>query len=129
MPLPQISSTDEQLETLTLWARGRSPAARLIQRARIVLLAADGQFNKDISAELGIMPNAVVRWRERFARGGLSANEKVLLRGGRKPKPPDAAARKIIEATTQSRPPNATNRSCRSLAAALNIDKPIVCRV
>lgn len=126
---PQISLTDEQHEMLTRWSRGRSTPVRLMQRAKIVLLAAEGKMNKVIAAELGIMPNTVVRWRGRFAKGGLSAIEKDLPRGGRKPKKRDAAARKIVEATTQTRPPDATHWSGRTLAAALNVDKSMVWRV
>ena len=48
-----ITLTDEERVTLTKWARGRSTPARLVQRAKIILAAADGAENKDIAAELG----------------------------------------------------------------------------
>jgi len=41
---------------------------RLVQRANIVLLAADGLPNKEIAARMKVNPNTVVRWRGRFAR-------------------------------------------------------------
>lgn len=126
---PRITLTDEQREALTRWSRGRSTPVRLMQRAKIVLLAAEGMMNKDIAAELGIMPNTVVRWRARFATGGLEAIEKDAPRGGRTPRRRDAVARQIIEKTTQERPPNATHWSGRSLAAALGVDKSMVWRV
>ncbi|HVP12170.1 MAG TPA: IS630 family transposase [Phycisphaerae bacterium] len=126
---PRITLTEEQRSTLTRWSRGRSTPMRLVQRARIVLLAAEGQMNKDIAAELGIMPNTVVRWRARFAAGGLAAIEKDAPRGGRKPRVRDAVARRIIEITTRERPANATHWSGRTLAAALGVDKSMVWRV
>ena len=126
---PRITVTDEQRETLSRWSRGRSTPVRLMQRAKIVLLAAEGKMNKDIATELGIMPNTVVRWRGRFATGGLAAIEKDAPRGGRKPRKRDAVARRIIEMTTQQRPANATHWSGRTLAAALGIDKSMVWRV
>ena len=86
-------------------------------------------MNKDIAVELDIMPNTVVRWRARFAAGGLTAIEKDAPRGGRKPRRRDAVARRIIEKTTQERPANATHWSGRSLAAALGVDKSMVWRV
>ena len=73
---PRIILTDEHRQTLTRWSRGRSTPVRLMQRAKIVLLAAEGTMNKDIAAQLGIMPNTVGRWRARFAAGGLGAIEK-----------------------------------------------------
>ncbi|MCB9852849.1 MAG: helix-turn-helix domain-containing protein, partial [Phycisphaerales bacterium] len=70
---PKITLTDEQRAILVRWSRGRSTPVRLMERAKIVLLAAEGKMNKDIAAELGIMPNTVVRWRRRFFDGGLAA--------------------------------------------------------
>ena len=40
-------------------ARGRSLAARVVMRSRIVLLAADGLQNKQIAASLKVAPRAV----------------------------------------------------------------------
>ncbi len=126
---PRITLTAAQRDILTRWSRGRKTPVRLMQRARIVLLAAEGKMNKDIAAELDIMPNTVVRWRGRFATGGLAAIEKDAPRGGRKPRRRDAVARRIIETTTQERPSNATHWSGRTLAAALGVDKSMVWRV
>ncbi len=126
---PRITLSADQRAILTRWSRGRSTPVRLMQRAKIVLLAAEGKMNKDIAVELGIMPNTVGRWRRRFFNGGVTAIERDLPRGGRKPTQREAVARKIIEMTTQTRPPNATHWSGRTLAAALGIDKSMVWRV
>ena len=126
---PRIELTDSQRTLLARWSRGRSTPVRLMQRAKIVLLAAEGKMNKDIAAELGIMPNTVGRWRARFAAGGPAAIEKDAPRGGRKPFKRNAVARRIVEKTTQEKPPNATHWSGRTLAAALGVDKSMVWRV
>ena len=65
---PQVIVTDEQRKTLTSLARGRSTPVRLMQRAQIVLLAADGKRNQQIAAELELDPSVVGRWRSRFSR-------------------------------------------------------------
>ena len=57
----QITLTDEDRAALQRWSRGRSTEARLVERARIVLLAADGRENKEIAAELGITRATVAR--------------------------------------------------------------------
>jgi transposase-like protein len=54
-----------ELESL---ASRRKTAQGLAQRARIVLLAAEGGENKDISVRLGAAPNTVGKWRRRFAQ-------------------------------------------------------------
>jgi DNA-binding CsgD family transcriptional regulator len=60
-----ITLTDEQRRVLQRWARGRSTPVRLMQRAKIVLMAAEGRQNKDIVAALGLDPGLVGRWRRR----------------------------------------------------------------
>ena len=49
---PKITLTDVERTTLARWSRGRSTASRLVLRAKIVLLAAEGKMNRDIAAEL-----------------------------------------------------------------------------
>ncbi len=125
----EITLTDQERLTLTRWSRGRSTSVRLMQRAKIVLLATEGKMNKDIAVELRINPNTVVRWRARFAQGGVAAIEKDAPRGGRTPTRRRQVARTILEKTTQQIPANATHWSTRTLAAELGIDKSMVHRV
>lgn len=126
---PEITLTDQERLTLTRWSRGRSTPVRLMQRAKIVLLAAEGKMNKDIAGELGINPNTVVRWRSRFAHRGVAGIEKDAPRGGRKPVVRNRVARQILEKTTQERPANATHWSTRTLAAELKVSRSMVHRV
>ena len=51
---PTIMLTLEQKNELTRLARSKRTSVRLAQRARIVLLAAQGLQNKDIAEQLGI---------------------------------------------------------------------------
>jgi len=54
---------DEQSRrTLERQARGRSTAARVVLRSRIVLLAADGLQNKQIAAQMAVAPRMVALW-------------------------------------------------------------------
>ena len=48
----RITLTDDERKTLKRWTRGRRTPARLVLRAKIVLLAADGMMNKDIAESL-----------------------------------------------------------------------------
>lgn len=54
-----------QRETLQQWARSRSLPARQIERARIVLLAAEGKTDLEIAASLNISNQKAARWRKR----------------------------------------------------------------
>jgi len=126
---PRIMMTDEQRQILGGWARGHRTPVRLMQRAKIVLLAAEGRENWQIAADLQLDPAKVGRWRKRFALDGLSGIEKDLPRGGRPPTRRTALTRRIVEMTTQSRPSNATQWSTRTLAEELNVSESMVHRV
>lgn len=124
-----IALSPEDRQTCERWARGRRTPARLVIRAQIILRAAAGWQNKDIAAELGIEPLTVGRWRNRFAAQGLAGIQKDAPRGGRKPRVRDRVARRIIEATTQSKPVNATHWTTRTLATELGVSPSMVHRV
>jgi transposase len=124
-----ITLTAEQRTTLQRWSRGRTTPARLVRRARIVLLAAEGRQNKDIAEELGVERTIVARWRNRFAVRGLPGIEKDAPRGGRPATKRQQVARRIVEYTTQRRPQNATHWSTNSLAKELGVSQSMVSRV
>ena len=58
-----------ELERLT---RSSSVRAGLAQRARIVLLAADGLSNTRIAELVGVSRPTVIGWRSRYAARGLA---------------------------------------------------------
>lgn len=124
-----ITLTDEERVTLTKWARGRSTPARLVQRANIVLAAADCRENKDIAAELGCTRRTVGTWRNRFVADRLAGIEHDAPRGGRRPSQRARFEAEIVRKTTQETPPNATQWSTRTLAKALGCDDTLVQRV
>ena len=92
-------------------------------------MAAEGRQNRAIAAELGVDPGLVGRWRKRFAQRGLAGIEKDAPRSGRQPTARSALARRIVETTTQTTPPNATQWSTRMLATALGTSHMMVQRV
>ena len=124
-----IELSEKEIKTLTSWSRGRSTAARLVIRAKIILLAAEGRQNKTIAGLLGIDRRKVSRWRRRFAQMRLAGIEKDAPRGGRKATKRSRMIPLIIQTTTQQKPANATQWSTRTLAKALGIDKSMVQRV
>lgn len=123
-----VLDTREHL-TLEKWSKGRMTPARVVTRARIVLLAATGMENKDIAVELGIGRDTVGQWRRRFLERRLAGLVKDAPRGGRKPTRREAVARLIVERTTQTKPANATHWSTRTLAKELGVSPSMVQRV
>jgi transposase len=124
-----IILANAERQVLERWARGRSTPARLVQRAQIVLRAAEGLENRAIAQQLGMDPGKVGRWRTRFAQHRLAGIEKDAPRSGRKPTLRQSLVKRIIEMTTQRKPANATHWSTRTLAAEMGIDHVMVHRV
>ena len=55
-PAPPLSVKESDLEILRALMRARTTEQQLVQRARIVLRAAEGTPNRRIAAELGVSP-------------------------------------------------------------------------
>ena len=122
----RVVLTEEEQAKLEGWVRGRVTEARLVQRARIVLEAAQGGTSKAIAETMGLNPHIVGRWRRRFVEKRCAGIEKDLPRSGRKPVLRNKVARLIISTTTQQKPPGATHWSVRTLASHLGINREMV---
>lgn len=134
MPAPiKIELSVEEKNQLEKNIRSRTTPIRLIERSRIILLAAEGFPNYQIAKKLGIDVNKVGRWRNRFAVSRFAGIEKDLPRGanhGGKNATEQAKLRsKIIKITTQEEPKDGTHWSTRSLAEKLGINHSFVNRV
>ena len=110
-----IELTETQRAQLIGVAESQTAEVRLVRRASIVLLCADGLDNKTVGEILGVDRIQVGRWRERFAEGGMASIRKDLPRGGR---PVRIDVGQIIARTTQSLPAAATQWSSRTMATA-----------
>src|SRR6266852_4261191 len=78
-----ITLTVKDRTTLEQQARARALPARVVERSRIVLLAADGKQDVEIADQLGISAKKAGRWRQRFLDVGLSAIGQDAPRSGR----------------------------------------------
>jgi transposase len=126
---PQIFLSSEEKAPLVAWAHGRSLPLRLVERARIIQMAADGVRSQDIARELGISRPTVQLWRERFLALRLEGLEKDAPRPGRIPSLSEKKVRAVVEATLHTTPPNATHWSVRSMAQAQGISRMAVQRI
>jgi len=127
-----ILSEDEKRE-LEKNVKSRKTSVRLVERSKIVLLAAKDIPNSKIAEKLKIDVNKVGRWRNRFEQKRVAGIVKELPRGanhGGKNSATQAKLRsKIIKMTTQEKPKNATHWSTRTLAGVLGINHSFVNRV
>lgn len=124
-----IQVTESERQQLTQWARGRRTPARLVLRAKITLLAAEGHDNQHIATALDTSRQTVGLWRYRFATQRLPGLAQDAPRGGRPPKARQALTARILKITTQPTPPAATHWSTRTLARHLHTNPTFVQRV
>jgi Winged helix-turn helix len=113
-------------ELLESWTRSSSIRAGLAQRARIVLLAADGVSNTEIADRVGVSRPTVIGWRDRYASSGVRGLEDERRSG--RPRTVDRA--KILAATLTPPPARlgVTHWSSRLLADHLGVDASTVLR-
>ncbi len=102
---------------------------RVVQRAQIIQMAAEGMQSQAIAQALRVSRPTVQLWRQRFLALRLEGLEKDAPRPGRFPKIPDPKIRAVIEATLHSKPPNATHWSTRTMAAAQGLSEATIRRV
>jgi len=121
--------TDQERVTLQAWARARSQPLRVIQRAKIILLAAAGVESQQIAQQVGTSRPTVQLWRERFLALRTAGLEKDAPRPGRIPPIGDAKRAAIVEATLHGQPLNATHWSTRSMANAQGVSEATVRRI
>lgn len=126
---PSLQVTETERQQLAQWARGRRTPARLVLRAKITLLAADGHDNQHIAAALNTSRQTVGLWRQRFATQRLVGLAQDAPRGGRPPKARQALIARILKTTTHTPPPAATHWSTRTLARHLRTNPTFVQRV
>ena len=69
---PEIELSSEERTTLETIVGSPSAAQRDVLRARIVLLAAEGQRNEQIQAGLKVSKPVVIKWRGRYAAHRLA---------------------------------------------------------
>ena len=128
-PTPALPVTDEQRSVLEKLIRSQTAPHRDVQRARVLLMAADGFANTRIAGEVGISPATVAVWRERFGEEGLKNFSAVRAGRGRKPSIPASKVEEIVHLTLHEKPVGQTQWSCRSMAKRAGVSSSTVQRI
>jgi transposase len=114
---------------LLRFSKASNISAKLKVRSNIVLLAADGKTNKEISAELAVDEPQVGRWRRRFAQLGLAGIAKDKSRPGRIKPLSKSKVSQIVRMTLESKPKAATHWSRFLMAKQAGVSESSVGRI
>ncbi len=128
-PAAALMISDGQRAALEVIAKSQTAPYRQVQRARVLLLAAEGIANVRIAGQVGVTVTTVRSWRSRFEQEGLAKLGKVRAGRGRKPAIPQDKIEEIVELTRTSTPAGQTHWSCRTMAARVGVSAATVQRV
>ena len=116
-PIPPLTITDEERETLERWARRPTTGQAVAQRARLILSCAAGRTNTRVAHDLQLTKQTIGKWRTRFLAKRLDG----LLDEPRPGAPRtvgDADVERVLTRTLETKPADATHWSIRSMAHA-----------
>ena len=118
-----------ELGLLQSWVSSRTMESRLVERAKIILMAIDGTPDRDIASELSTSSVTVGKWRRRFILSGVSG----LYDAPRPGKPvtydPVDTRRAILELLQKNPPKGQAVWDGNAVAVALGISVHKVWRV
>lgn len=124
--LPLTPDDRSQLEA---WSKGRTIPVRRVERARILLLLADGTGIPPTAKQLQVGSNTVLRWRDRFLDLGCQGILHDAPGRGRKPGITAERRAEIVRMTTQEKPYNATHWSLSRMAEASGVSTFTVAKI
>ena len=126
-PVAVLDLHPEEQRELERRVRAATTSRRDCQRARIVLLRAEGVKQRDVAERLGVSVACVNKWSQRFDREGL-AGLRDLPGRGRRPTIPLETVEKVVTEAGRT-PPGRQRWSTRTLAAAVGIAPSSVGRI
>lgn len=127
-PKPELKLDDDARDHLERIARAPTSAQRDAQRARMILLSAEGLTNQAVGEQLGVGGHTVGRWRQRFIDFGFAG-----LTDAPRPKESlrlsDRKVTEIVRATLETKPRGATHWSTRLMAKHAGVSQSSVSKI
>ena len=117
-PAAVIRLSPEEQRALQQCVRSGTTEQRLVERARVILLASEGQSTEQIAQALHTRPARVSKWRQRFAKHRLAGLEDSA-RSGKPRQYGEATERRILAQLDQKPPAGYSGWSGTLLAEAL----------
>jgi transposase len=96
------------------------------RKCEVILLASQGVPNHAIAQQTGLSRPTVIATRAAFARGGMDAIRRRQKRQRSRRVLTPELEQKILDTTLQTRPPDATHWSVRTLARHLGVTRTLV---
>jgi transposase len=127
-PLAPLVLSEEDRATLQRWVARRKTSQALAQRARLILLAADGLPNKEVADRERVTQQTVSKWRGRFVENGVDG----LLDAPRPGAPrtiSDEDVERVLTLTLEETPEDATHWSTRSMAKRTGLSQSAISRI
>lgn len=124
-----IILTEKEETIINEWAKSKTLPVRIVQRARIIQMAAQNYENIQIASKLGMSHPTIQLWRDRFLSFRLPGLEKDAPRPGRIPKMSHKKVMAIVNATLHTTPPDATHWSTRTMAKTQGVGHATVQRI
>jgi hypothetical protein len=119
-----ITLPADEREELRRRARAHRVEHRHRQRAKVVLLAAEGWSNEQIAPQVAFSVNSVRKWRNRYARAGLPGLGDQARPG--RPSTLDPPKVKVVLSQVVQPPAPRTRWSVRSMARHAGVSKSTV---
>src|SRR5258705_13493479 len=118
-PAAALAVSEGQRGVLEALSVSRTAPHREVQRARALLMAADGVANTKIASRLGVTPVTVRSWRKQFQAEGMAKFAKVAPGRGRNPQIPQEVIEQIVDVTETSTLDGEAHWSTRTMATGL----------
>lgn len=125
-PAAALAVDRAQKLALESLARAGTTPQMLARKCRVILLASAGVPNNGIAQQTGLSRPTVIAVRAAFERGGVEGiRQSQKRRRSRRVLTPELEKR-ILDTTLQTRPPDATHWSVRTLARHLGVTRTLV---
>jgi transposase len=129
-PAPKIQLSTEEKETLLRWMRSAKTEQRMVQRARVILLAASGMNGQQIALKMHTRAARISKWLRRFAKDGIAGLNDNARSGEKRRKYTGATEERILKALDEPPPAGYSRWNGRLLAEHLGqVSKDQVWRV
>ena len=123
-----LNLTQQEKNTLEEWLRAGTAEQRIVERARIILMADQGLTTERIARDLDTRLARVSKWRQRFLRWRLDGLQD-RPRPGKPARYDRSTERRILEQRDQPPPPGQATWTGGALAHVLGISDDQVWRV
>ncbi len=130
-PTKVLTLRPKDRRVLEGWLRSRTLPVRQLERARIVLAAADGMSSREIAREVGVARATAILWIRRFEAECIAGIERDRPRSGRPRTITREVEERVIEKTVTEKPATevATHWSTRLMAEATGVNHHAIGRI